>query len=91
MLLRLTPPDQVGEMFGLYGLIGKFSAVVGPVIYGIIVANLLDVLDRGAYQVAVGSLLVLLLVGIWILRGVPEGSVEREEAAAEALLKETDR
>ncbi len=91
MLLRLAPPDQVGEMFGLYGLIGKFSAVVGPVIYGIIVSNLLGVLDRGAYQVAVGSLLVLLLIGVAILRGVPEGDMEREEAAAEALLKETDR
>jgi UMF1 family MFS transporter len=91
MLLRLTPPEQVGEMFGLYGLIGKFSAVVGPVIYGIIVSNLLDVLDRGAYQVAVGSLLALLLVGIGILRGVPEGNAEHEDAAAEALLKETDR
>ena len=91
MLLRLTPPEQVGEMFGLYGLIGKFSAVVGPVLYGIIVSNLLDVLDRGAYQVAVGSLLILLLVGIGILRGVPEGNAEHEDAAAEALLKETDR
>jgi hypothetical protein len=61
------------------------------VIYGIIVSNLLGVLDRGAYQVAVGSLLVLLLIGVAILRGVPEGDIEREEAAAEALLKETDR
>jgi len=89
MLLRLTPPDQVGEMFGLYGLVGKFSAVVGPVVYGIIVANLLAVLDRGAYQVAVGSLLVLLVVGAWILRGVPDGEASGEEVAAQALLKET--
>ena len=91
MLLRLTPPERVGEMFGLYGLVGKFSAVVGPVVYGIIVANLLDSLDRGAYQVAVGSLLVLLLVGIAILRGVPSGDEENELAAAEVLLEETDR
>ncbi|HUF07517.1 MAG TPA: MFS transporter, partial [Candidatus Binatia bacterium] len=41
MLLRLTPPERVGEMFGLYGLVGKFSAVVGPIVYGIIVATLL--------------------------------------------------
>ena len=89
MLLRLTPPSQVGEMFGLYGLVGKFSAVVGPAMYGIIVANLLDILDRGAYQVAVGSLLALLLVGAWVLRGVPDGDEGDEEAAAEALLEET--
>jgi UMF1 family MFS transporter len=91
MLLRLTPPERVGEMFGLYGLVGKFSAVVGPVLYGIIVATLLDGLGTGAYQVAVGSLLVLLLVGAWILRGVPEGDAANEEAAADVLLEESIR
>jgi len=79
MLLRLAPPERVGEMFGLYGLVGKFSAVVGPIGYGIIVATLLSSLDRGAYQVAIASLFVLLLVGIWILRGVPTGLPETEE------------
>ncbi|MEO6295418.1 MAG: MFS transporter [Candidatus Limnocylindria bacterium] len=79
MLLRLTPPERVGEMFGLYGLVGKFSAVLGPIMYGIIVATLLSSLDRGAYQVAIASLFVLLLVGIWILRGVPEALPETEE------------
>ena len=76
MLLRLAPPERVGEMFGLYGLVGKFSAVVGPVAYGIIVSSLLPHLGTGAYQVAIASLLVLLLIGIAILRGVPEGSSE---------------
>jgi UMF1 family MFS transporter len=85
MLLRLSPPDRIGEMFGLYGLVGKFSAVVGPIVYGTIVATLLDTLDRGAYQVAIASLFVLLLIGIWILRGVPEGTPEHERVAAEAL------
>ena len=89
MLLRLTPPEQVGEMFGLYGLVGKFSAVVGPAAYGIIVGNLLGIVGRGAYQVAVGSLLVLLLVGAWLLRGVPSGEERTETAAAGALLEES--
>jgi UMF1 family MFS transporter len=87
MLLRLTPPERTGEMFGLYGLVGKFSAVVGPIVYGAIVAVLLDSLDRGAYQVAIASLFVLLLVGIAILRGVPEGEPENEELAADALVE----
>jgi UMF1 family MFS transporter len=76
MLLRLAPPERVGEMFGLYGLVGKFSAVVGPVAYGVIVALLLPRLGTGAYQVAIASLLVLLLVGMWLLRGVPERASE---------------
>jgi MFS-type transporter involved in bile tolerance (Atg22 family) len=29
---------MVGEFFGLYGLAGKFSAVTGPIIWGITLA-----------------------------------------------------
>jgi len=86
MLLRLAPPERIGEMFGLYGLVGKFSAVVGPIIYGAIVATLLDGLDRGAYQVAIASLFVLLVVGVAILRSVPEGDPHNEEVAMDALV-----
>jgi UMF1 family MFS transporter len=85
MLLRLSPPKRIGEMFGLYGLVGKFSAVVGPVLYGTIVAVLLGSLGTAAYQIAIASLFVLLLLGIWILRGVPEGTPEDALVAAEAL------
>ena len=87
MLLRLAPPERIGEMFGLYGLVGKFSAVFGPIFYGAIVASLLDTLDRGAYQIAIASLFGLLIVGLVILRGVPEGEPDNEDAAAEALVE----
>ena len=87
MLLRLSPPERIGEMFGLYGLVGKFSAVVGPIVYGIIVSTLLGSLDRAAYQVAIASLFILLLVGLVILRGVPEGNPQNEEIAADALVE----
>ena len=90
MLLRLAPPERIGEMFGLYGLVGKLSAVVGPVLYGTIVAVLLDSLDRTAYQIAIASLFVLLLIGIWLLRGVPDGTPEQEVSAAEALAGRMD-
>jgi UMF1 family MFS transporter len=72
LLLRLAPPDRIGEMFGLFGLVGKLSAVVGPILYGGIVLLLEPSLGRGAYQVAILSLLVLLAIGVWILRAVPE-------------------
>jgi MFS transporter, UMF1 family len=76
LLLRLAPPAQVGEMLGLYGLAGKFSAVVGPLLYGGIVGGLLATLGDGAYQLAIGSLLVLLGLGALIVRTVPQGSAE---------------
>ena len=72
-MLRLSPPNQVGEFFGLYGLVGKLSAVIGPLAYGSLVAILLPSLGSGAYQVAILSLLVLMVIGLAIIRGVPEG------------------
>ena len=72
-MLRLSPPDKVGEFFGLYGLAGKFSAVTGPVLYGVIVSTLLDAgWGKGAYQVGILSFLILMLIGVGLLRTVPD-------------------
>ncbi|MGZ6214186.1 MAG: MFS transporter [Candidatus Limnocylindria bacterium] len=82
LLLRLARPDQVGEMLGLYGLAGKFSAVIGPIAYGSIVGLLLAPMGKVAYQIAILSLLVLMVIGYLIVRRVPDGTphlVEEEE------------
>ena len=85
-LLRLTRPDEVGEMFGLYGLAGKLSAVIGPLLYGVIVATLdPDRVGPIAYQVAILSLLVLMVIGILIVRGVPEPPRASDDTVDEAL------
>ncbi len=41
-MVRLSPPDRVGEFFGVYGLVGKASQVIGQVLYGAIIFLLLD-------------------------------------------------
>ena len=30
---RLTPPSRIGEFYGLYGMVGRFSAITGPLIW----------------------------------------------------------
>ena len=75
VVLRLAKPDQVGEMLGLYGLAGKFSAVIGPIAYGSIVGLLLEPIGKVAYQVAILSLLVLMVIGFLIVRKVPDGTL----------------
>ena len=32
-MLRLTPPARVGEFYGLYGMVGRFSAITGPIVW----------------------------------------------------------
>jgi UMF1 family MFS transporter len=70
-LLRLSPPQYVGEFFGLYGLAGKFSSIVGPMVWGAIVLAL-SAYEVTKYRVAVASLLVLLLAGFALLQGVSD-------------------
>ena len=67
LMVRLSPPDKIGEFFGIYGLVGKGSQVVGQLLYGLILYLLLDTLGNGAYQVAVLSLLVTMLIGLWLI------------------------
>jgi UMF1 family MFS transporter len=36
LMLRLTPPHRIGEFYGLYGMVGRFSAITGPVIWAFV-------------------------------------------------------
>ncbi len=67
LMVRLAPPDRLGEFFGLYGLVGKGSQVIGQLLYGATIFILLGPLGVGAYQVAVLSLLVTMFIGLWLI------------------------
>ncbi len=70
LMVRLSPPDKLGEFFGIYGLVGKGSQVVGQLLYGALIFLLLDSFGNGAYQVAVLSLLITMVIGLWLIRPV---------------------
>jgi len=82
-MLRLSPPGRIGEFFGLYGLVGKGSQVVGQLVYGLTVFLLFDRLGNGAYQLAVLTLLVTMAIGYLLIRPVSDrwaGSADLVEA-----------
>ena len=70
MLVALSPPEKLGEFFGLFSLAGKVSAVFGPAL----TALLLFLFGGGAvgYRLAIGSLAVILAAGIFFLLRVPD-------------------
>ena len=70
LMVRLSPPERIGEFFGLYGLVGKGSQVIGQLLYGLTLLLFFDALGVGAYQLAVLTLLGTMLLGAWILRPV---------------------
>ncbi len=81
-MIRLSPPARLGEFFGLYGLVGKGSQVVGQVLYGLIVFLFIDSLGNGAYQIAILSLLVTMGIGLWLVWPVSDRWSEPDDGDA---------
>jgi UMF1 family MFS transporter len=81
LMVRLSPPERIGEFFGIYGLVGKGSQVIGQLLYGATIFLLVDTIGNGAYQVAVLSLLVTMLIGLWLIRPVRDDWAGSGEAA----------
>jgi UMF1 family MFS transporter len=82
LMTRLSPPAKLGEFFGLYGLVGKGSQVVGQLTYGLIIFLLFEQFGTLAYQVAVLSLLVTMLIGLWLVRPVRDDIARPKERSA---------
>jgi UMF1 family MFS transporter len=68
---RLIPADQAGEFFGLYNMLGKCAAVIGPVLMGWVS------LVTGNARVSILSLLVLFIAGGLVLTRVDEAEGQR--------------
>lgn len=63
---RLVPADAAAEFFGFYNLLGKFAAILGPLMMGWIG------LVTGSTRVSILSLLILFAGGAYLLARVPE-------------------
>ncbi len=66
-LLRLAPPQFVGEFYGLYAMVGRFASIIGPFLWGYVA----DTLGMGR-PAAVLSLLVFIVIAFVILQGVDD-------------------
>ena len=86
LMVRLSPPDRIGEFFGLYGLVGKGSQVIGTLLYGLTLFLFLDRLGNGAYQLAVLSLLVTMIIGVWLIWPVRDDWAGSEEVPVKPVV-----
>jgi UMF1 family MFS transporter len=71
LVLDLSPPEKIGEIYGLYNMGGKFGFILGPLVWGLIVLVFED-LNTMKYRIAVGSLLLFLFAGLYLLKKVPD-------------------
>jgi UMF1 family MFS transporter len=58
---RLIPPDRAGTFFGFYNMMGKFAAVLGPLLMSI------TALATGSSRFAILSIVVLFIFGAILL------------------------
>ena len=74
LFARLIPPEQAGQFFGFYNLLGKFAALIGPIMVGWIAVA------TGNARLAILSILVLFAAGLIALWFVREPAAEASVA-----------
>jgi UMF1 family MFS transporter len=72
---RLVPPEKSGEFFGFFNMMGKFAAVLGPVLMGWVA------LSTGSSRAAILSLAILFIAGGTVLWFVREPSASSQDPA----------
>lgn len=66
LLASIVPTEEAGELFGFKAVAGRFSAVLGPLAFGWISAT------TGSQRVALASIGLFFLGGLYLLRGFRE-------------------
>jgi MFS transporter, UMF1 family len=84
LMARLAPPRYYGQFFGLYAMVGRFGAIVGPATWAIIVTGL-----GWGQPAAVMFLLLWVAIAFLVLRRVDDrprawGQEDLPELAEEA-------
>jgi UMF1 family MFS transporter len=64
LMARLAPEDQRAEMFGLFALSGKATNFAGPLVLG------WATLAFDSQRAGMATIIVFLIAGLWLLRGV---------------------
>jgi UMF1 family MFS transporter len=90
---RLIPKDQAGEFYGLYNMLGKFAAILGPLMIGIVslaarrmlmppapTAEQAEHVGQLAARWGIGSVVILFLLGGLLLFFVDEEEGKKQAA-----------
>ena len=66
---RLIPQEQSAQFFGFFNMLGKFAAIVGPLLVGVVTVL------SGSNRLGIISLVVLFIVGGLLLMKVDEHKI----------------
>jgi UMF1 family MFS transporter len=80
LLITLVPRHMLGEFFGLYSLSGKVAAVIGPLVWSTVTYTFARFGNVIKYKAAIACLALIMVVGFFILRGVPDHHSQKGSA-----------
>ncbi|MFC1726265.1 hypothetical protein ACFL4T_11610 [candidate division KSB1 bacterium] len=66
------PEDRVSELFGFYSLSGRAAAILGPLVWGVVILLLKPFGEVIKYKTAIFSLIIFIVIGLLILIKIPE-------------------
>jgi UMF1 family MFS transporter len=88
---RLIPKEQSGEFYGFYNMLGKFAAIFGPALMGVVgltarrmlmppapTPEQVEAVGRLASRCSIGSILILFLIGAILFYFVDEEKGRKE-------------
>ena len=79
LVSKFSPVERTGEFLGLWGLVNRLSAIVGPLSYGLI-----NYCSLGNHRMSLLSTLVFFIVGLALL-----GKVNESRGKAAAIINTT--
>ena len=68
-IVELSPPEKLGEFFGIYGLAGKAASILGPLLWGTVVWAFQDT-QTFKYRAALTALLLITVVTLFLFRSL---------------------
>jgi UMF1 family MFS transporter len=80
LFASMSPKSKSGEFFGLYGVMEKFSSIIGPLLFAAAVAIF------GSSRPAIISLIVFFIIGGYLLTRVNVAEGQRVAQAEDAAL-----
>lgn len=73
LMLQLTPADRLGEYYGLYSMVGRFAAMLGPLLWAVVVDGL-----QWGRPTAVAGLAIFVAVAMVLLSRVQTPSNQQQ-------------
>jgi UMF1 family MFS transporter len=77
LMWQLSPPERIGEFYGLYNMVGRFTTIIGPAIWGGILhltVRQAGLLPEQGQAVAILVLLLMVVLSWRIIRRGQMGS-----------------